>query len=149
MEAERARLSRLHEPPTDAVQAYNNAPDISATLSFLVPTVSLLSCIPAALAWYNSPPQNGTPHDANFYQLISSNIMQLLGLFLMIWPTAAHTKLAQFARVWTWVLAGASACFTAMAVPLYLCLPTGWSALLSFGGSIAQVLILLQLRHAA
>jgi hypothetical protein len=108
-------------------------------LSFLVPTISLVSCIPAALAWYNSTPQIGASHDANFYQLISSSVMQLLGLLTLIWPTVAHTRLAKLAWFWTWVLANTSACFTTLAILLCLLLPTGWSALLSFSGSLAQV----------
>jgi hypothetical protein len=73
--------------------------------------------------------------------------MQALGLLTLIWPTVAHTRLASLAWLWTWVLAGVSVCFTVLSVPLYLILPAGWSGLLSFSGSLAQILVLLQLVH--
>ena len=139
--------SEAYPVPITAVEAYQSTPNINATLSFLVPTVSLITCIPAALAWTSSSPQIGTHHDANFYQLISSSIIQLLGLLTLIWPTIVHTRLANLAWFWTWVLASASALLTVLSVPFYLLLPTGWSGLLSFGGSVAQVLVLLQLMY--
>jgi hypothetical protein len=146
-QTEADQLSQIDQAPKTVVQAYKGESNISATLSFIVPTISLLSCIPAALAWYNSSPQVGTRHDANFYQQLSSSIMQALGLLTLIWPTVAHTRLASLAWLWTWVLAGVSVCFTVLSVPLYLILPAGWSGLLSFSGSLAQILVLLQLVH--
>ena len=146
-DAEERRLSQLDQAPEDAVEAYSSARNASPTLSFLVPTISLLSCIPAALAWSHAPRQVGTVKDAEFYQLVSSSAMQLLGVATLIWPTVFHARLGHLSWVLTWILAGTSACFTILTVPLYLLLPTSWSALLSFGGSVALALVLLQLVH--
>ncbi|KAF7508415.1 hypothetical protein GJ744_009268 [Endocarpon pusillum] len=143
-DAEQRRVSQLDQAPEHAVEAYTSA---SPTLSFLVPTISLLSCIPAALAWSHASRQVGNAKDAEFYQLVSSSAMQLLGVVTLIWPTVFHARLGRLSWVLTWILAGSGACFTLLAVPLYLLLPTSWSALSSFGGSVALALVLLQLVH--
>jgi hypothetical protein len=142
---ETASSVEVDKPPSNAIEAYKTKSNLNATLSFLVPVISLISCVPAALAWYNSSPEIGTLHDPNFYQLISGSIMQLLGLVTLIWPMIFHSRLASLTWFWTWILAGSSACMTVLAMALFLVVPTGWSALISFGGSVAQVLVILQL----
>jgi hypothetical protein len=134
-------------PPPGAVEAQNihKSQNVNSSLTFLVPTVCLLSCIPAAIAWTHTTPSIGTIDDANFYQLLSSAVMQLLGLPTLVWPTVFHVQLAKMTWFWTWILAGASACCTVVAVLVYLWLPTGWSGILSFSGGAAQALVVLQL----
>lgn len=145
---EPGQLQQLEQAPDNAVEAYSTPINTHATLSFLVPTISLLSCVPAALAWSHTSTQVGTVNDANFYQLLSSSAMQLLSIGTLIWPTVFYVRLARLPWVWTWILATVSACCTVAAVPLYVLLPTSWSALFSFCGSVAQALVLLQLVHA-
>jgi flagellar biosynthesis protein FlhB len=139
--------SMEESPPPGAAKAQNihKSQNINSFLSFLVPTICLLSCIPTALAWTHTTASVGTIDDANFYQLLSNTAMQLLGLLTLIWPTVFDARLATMAWFWTWILGGVSVCCTAVAVPVYLWLPTGWSGILSFSGSVAQALVVLQL----
>src|SRR5271156_3055372 len=78
----------LDSQPKNIVTAF---PPISnkntnSALTFLVPVLCLLSCIPISLAWANSPHQLGTASDADFFQLIASTVMQLLGNMTLIIP---------------------------------------------------------------
>lgn len=141
-------LSAPHQVPKGPAKAYDGAQRMNATLSFLVPTISLLSCIPAALAWSHALPKVGTVRDADFYQLVSTSAMQVLGIITLVWPTLYHARLARLSWIWTWILAIVSTGCTLAALSLYALLPTSWSALFSFGGSVAQALVTLQLVYS-
>jgi hypothetical protein len=119
-----------------------------SVLSFFVPTICLLSCIPIALAWTHSPREVGTIADANFYQSIAGSLVQLLSLATLLWPTLFHSTFSGRSWFWTWILAVFSGGFTILSVPLYVFLPTAWSMAVAFGGMIAQALIVLQIVHA-
>ncbi|KAI9795316.1 MAG: hypothetical protein M1833_007228 [Piccolia ochrophora] len=87
--------SRPHQALKGPSEAYDSSLKMTATLSFLVPTISLLSCIPAALAWSHASPEVGAANDAEFYQLVSTTTMQVLGIITLIWPTVFHAHLAR------------------------------------------------------
>jgi hypothetical protein len=131
--------------PKNVAQAFPKSQGANATLTFLVPTISLLACIPAFLAWTHSSHQVGSISDADFYQTVSNSVMQLLGIVTLIVPTAYNERLVRMAWFWTWLLASVSATCGIVAVPLYLYLPTEWSASLSFVSSVAQAFVILQL----
>jgi hypothetical protein len=140
----------LDAQPKNVVTAF---PPISnkntnSALAFLVPVLSLLSCIPTALAWANSPHHPGAASDADFFQLIASAAMQLLGNLTLIIPTISNSRLMSQAWFWTWVLAGTSTVCTIAAIPLYLYCPTEWSNTLSFAGNVMQAFVTLQLMFA-
>lgn len=78
--------------PSQIAEAYANPRGGNATLTFIVPTISLLSCIPAALAWSHTPSEVGGYNDGNFYQLLCSSTMQLLGTVTLIWPVVLATS---------------------------------------------------------
>ena len=122
--------------------------ELISILSFFVPTICLLSCIPIALAWTHSPRQVGTTADANFYQSIAGSLIQLLSLATLLWPTLFHSTFSGRSWFWTWILAVFSGVCTILSVPLYVFLPNAWSMAISFGGMIAQALIVLQIVHA-
>ncbi|KAI9799839.1 MAG: hypothetical protein M1825_004400 [Sarcosagium campestre] len=141
------QLSPSNQVLENPIEVFNDSATILATFSFLVPTVSLLSCIPAALAWTRASSAVGTVDDAEFYQLVSASAMQILSVATLIWPTVFQARLARSSRIWTWILACVSTCFAILAMLLYNRLPPSWSSLLSFGGSVAQALVTLQLVH--
>jgi hypothetical protein len=87
----------------------------------------------------------GTIGDANFYQLVAGSIVQLLGLGTMIYPTVFHSKQDGPSWFWTWVLATISLICTVLSIPFYILFPTAWSMVVSFAGTVAQPLILLQI----
>ena len=118
------------------------------TLSFIVPVVSILAFIPAALAWAHSSHEVGTIDDADFYQLVSASAIQLLSILTLMEPTLSNVQLKVQAWFWTRILAGASTTCALTAIPLYLLVPTEWSAAVSFGGGVAQALVTLQLMFA-
>lgn len=71
--------------------------------------------------------------------------MQLLSILILTVPTVSNIRLVKIAWFWTWFLAGASTTCAIAAVPLYLYVPTEWSAMLSFAGSVAQGFVTFQL----
>ena len=119
-----------------------------STLSFFVPAILLLSCIPIALAWTRSPREVGASDDANFYQLIAGSLIQLLSLATLLYPTLFHFKFQGHSWLWTWILAAFSVACTILSVLLYVFLPVAWSMVVAFGGMTAQALITLQIVHA-
>jgi len=103
---EAPQANDLNTPTSKAVEAYPHSRSVIATLSFLVPTICLLSCIPAGLAWSHTPSTVGAYNDGNFYQLVSSSAMQLLGIGTLIWPTLFSTRLSRTSWIWSCVLTG-------------------------------------------
>lgn len=136
----------LYTNPMNLTMIHNPS-KTSQTLSFIVPVVSALSIIPAALAWTHSNHQVGTAADADFYSLISNVAMQLLGLLAMMISVISNRHLANETWFWTWILASFSAGCAGIAIPLYLIVPTEWSAAISFAGAVAQVFVTLQLLY--
>jgi hypothetical protein len=115
-----------------------------SSLNFIVPTVSLLSVIPAALAWGHGATEPGAPTDSDFYQAITGSTLQLLGLVTFIWPTLSHPRLSLLTWFWIWILAGFSALCALVSVLLYLFLSTTWSFVIAFAGVVAQAVVQLQ-----
>ena len=115
-----------------------------SNLNFIVPTVSLLSVIPAALAWRHGATEPGAPTDSDFYQAITGSTLQLLGLVTFIWPTLSHPRLSLLTWFWIWILAGFSAFCALVSVLLYLFLSTTWSFVIAFAGVVAQAVVQLQ-----
>jgi hypothetical protein len=134
--------------PEHISKAFPASKNANSTLAFLIPVFSLLSCIPAALAWVHSTHQIGTVQEADFFQLLSNSAMQLLGTLTLIIPTIFNARLVGQAWFWTWVLATASTICSIVAVPIYLTVPTEWSAAISFAGNVMQGFVTLQLIFA-
>jgi hypothetical protein len=126
----------------------SHAEQMRSTLTFVVPIVSLLSFIPAAIAWKHGDTAVGTAHDSDFWQTVSSSILQLLSLITFIWPTLKDPGLSQLTWVWIWMLAGFSAICAIISVPVYLVEPTILSFVISFAGNLAQAVVQLQVVNA-
>ncbi|EPE28731.1 hypothetical protein GLAREA_09852 [Glarea lozoyensis ATCC 20868] len=119
------------------------------TLNFIAPSILLLSCIPISLAWLHTSLDIGSSADANFYQLISNSMIQLLSLATLLSPTLFYSKFSGYAWYWTWFLAVLSFVCTVLSLVLYCFVPVAWSMLIAFCGTVAQALILLQIVHAS
>ena len=140
-----------HNPPKAPKKLAAPIPQFESmrsTLSFVVPTISLLSVVPAAIAWKYGDSVLGSTADSNFWQAVSGSILQLLGLFTFVWPTLSSPRLSQLAWVWIWMLAGFSAICAIVSVPVYLVVPTVWSFGISFAGMLAQAVVQLQVINA-
>ncbi|CZR66398.1 uncharacterized protein PAC_16299 [Phialocephala subalpina] len=106
------------QPRSNVAEAYPKSSKVISTLSFLVPAVCLLSCIPAGLAWVHTPYQVGTHNDGNFYQLLSGSTIQLLGTGTLIYPSLFSGRMVGLPRFWAWVLIGTSILCTGLSLPL-------------------------------
>ena len=112
--------SGLAQTPSTAVQAYPTSPTMRSTLNFIVPTLSLLAVIPAALAWRYDSNRRGSIRDSEFYQIIAGSTMQLLGLVTFVWPTLSHPRLSNLTWIWIWNLAGFSAICALLNIVFYV-----------------------------
>jgi hypothetical protein len=127
------------------VEANHNSLNLNSIFTFLVPVTALLSGIPAGLSFYHSSNNTGTTFDPDFWQLVASSAIQVLSVVTLILPTIFNIRLAKMAWLWTWLLAAVAVCSSIVVPPLYLNVPTKWSAIVSFAGSLAQTLITLRL----
>ena len=100
-----------------------------------------ISLISSAVGFAYSRPSKGNTKDAEFWFLVQSTTMQLLGLgiaALLEWREDAMPK-------HRWAVPAAIACFLAvLAIPLYLMLPTKWSSLSCVVASGLQPFLMLQ-----
>jgi hypothetical protein len=94
-----------------------------------------------ALGYAHSPHLQGTTNDADFWFLIQSTIVQLLGLVV----SALIERKSGGLPKWRWALptAIAGAC-SIIAIPLYLVVPTEWSSFLSLVAGATQSFMILQ-----
>jgi drug/metabolite transporter (DMT)-like permease len=104
----------------------------------------ILAVIPGALGWTHSPHVPGTKDDADFYFLIQTSLMQLLGLLTLTLPLLVRLRHPSQPWYWTWFFVGASFACSVAATVLYLYIPTEWSFTVSFLASAAQVFVILQ-----
>ncbi|ORY15962.1 hypothetical protein BCR34DRAFT_143714 [Clohesyomyces aquaticus] len=94
-----------------------------------------------ALGYAHSPHLQGSTHDADFWFLIQTTTMQLLGLgasALLGWNSGDIPK-------WRWALpTGIAGACSITAIPIYLVVPTEWSTFLSLVAGGTQSFLLLQ-----
>ncbi|KAK6538400.1 hypothetical protein TWF694_011277 [Orbilia ellipsospora] len=134
-------------PDADSIQQSDSTPNIwnsTVTATVMVLFLVILAAIPGYKAWQYSSRQAGTIYDADFWFLVQSCMMQLIGLFTIILPLALAGKLQIRQWVWTWVLFGIGIACGIAPIPMYLRWPTEWSATVAFLGSAAQAFITLQ-----
>ncbi|KAL3456790.1 hypothetical protein BJX64DRAFT_270133 [Aspergillus heterothallicus] len=126
-----------------ATSSQSRAPSIFACL---VPIACLLSSILATLAWTRADSTaKGSAPDADFFQLLSSVPLQLLGIGISVWPATTSLGLNRTARNTTWGMALVSVGLTFTALPMYIFSSVRWSNLLMLGGAVLQALLQLQL----
>lgn len=121
---------------------------MQSTLNFIVPTISLLSVIPAAMAWSHGNSAPDSAIDSSFWQAVSSSILQPLSIITFVWPTLNNPRLSQLTWIWIWMLAGFSTICAIISVPVHLVVPTTWSFVISFAGVLEQAVVQLQVVNA-
>ncbi|KAF2167917.1 hypothetical protein M409DRAFT_22063 [Zasmidium cellare ATCC 36951] len=107
-------------------------------------TVFAMTCNSAtfALAYKYSSPEPGTARDADFWLLLQGSIMQWFSL--LIAGSALWSKVTS--PMWTWMVPTIVALVSSLvAIPLYLKVPTAWSAFLTTVGSAVQAFMTVQL----
>lgn len=116
-----------------------------SALAFLVPVICALSAIPACFAWAHAEKKPGKVTDSDFFQLLASAPIQLLGVFTALWPIINKLHPDRAAWIQCWALAIISACLTISAVPLYLLASATWSGMSAIAGSFVLSFLQLQL----
>jgi hypothetical protein len=111
--------------------------------------MTLLSCIPAYLAWQRSEYKPGSFSDSDFWWLVQSSAMGLLALLTLSVPIWEGSKLPSQNWFWTWTFIIIAAISTVSAVPLYILAPVAYSSSLVFVATVAQAFVVLQLALAA
>jgi hypothetical protein len=111
-------------------------------LTFIVTAVIALPTF--ALAWQYSPHKSGTTHDADFWFLVQTCSMQLLGLLIMAIPMWEGKELSGHSWYWTWgfILVAFGGTITAPFV--YCHAPTEWSSFLGIVAGAVQAFVTLQ-----
>lgn len=87
----------------------------------------------------------GTTTDMDFMFLIPNSIMQVLGIFIALYPIYKSKKLSSGAWYWALIFALLGFIGSVGSVPIYIYLSTFWSGLASFTGTVAQVSMSVQL----
>jgi hypothetical protein len=103
-------------------------------LNILILTLCFFASIPAYLCFSSTPLRPRSSTDANFYQLLSGDLLQILSVVTLLWPTVFHARLSRMAWFWTWALAAITTIYADLCVVLYLWASMGWSGLLGFLG---------------
>lgn len=133
-----SRLSRSRAVDYSlATQAY------SPTLTSIVSITILVAIIPMGIAWKLSANSKGSTTDVDFYLLIQSSMMSVLGIFTAIYPSSWQPS--SHAGRWSSGFAIIGILCASVAIPLYLYLSVMWSALASFVGTAVQNFMTLQL----
>lgn len=130
------------QAPPYAVDSY---PAQLPSLNFMMFNFLFLASIPAYLCLSSTPVGPGSHLDANFYQLLSSNVVQVLSIVILLWPTVFHAKLSRMAWFWSWILAGMSLVCVILSVVIYLIVSVGWSSILGLLGEASICVVSLML----
>ncbi|KAJ6106174.1 hypothetical protein N7512_009691 [Penicillium capsulatum] len=90
----------------------------------------------------------GSVHDADFWYLIQSSIMSVLGNLTMVIPLLKKSWLSPaYSTMWIFFSLGVT--FALIAIAIYPFLNTGWSSMLAFFGAISSVASVLIMTQAA
>jgi hypothetical protein len=127
--------------PNATIEQQNARP----ALAFIVPVTCAISAIPAFFASAYAENKPGGKKDPDFFQLLASGLIQLLGIFTAFWPIYKKLRPDRVAWIKSCTLAAISVCFTFAAVPLYLLISTTWGGLSLLAGSFVQSFLQLQL----
>ena len=125
--------------------AGNEPPNGRSAFALLVPTISILSAIPAIWALTQAEKKSGNVSDPEFFQVLSSGLIQLLGISTAFVPILDDFRPDRAARIQAWTLATLSICLTVAAVPLYPLVSAPWSGMSLFAGTLVQSFLQLQL----
>jgi hypothetical protein len=105
---------------------------------------SVVSGSLAVLSYLKATQQTGTTQDADFFSLIQNSLVQISSIWTVM-LTLRKTRLKMHARIYTWFPAVFGLLPAAVAVPMYVSIPTWWSTLLFAASGISQYFVTLQL----
>ncbi|KAF2007476.1 hypothetical protein P154DRAFT_517187 [Amniculicola lignicola CBS 123094] len=133
------------------IQAKNrNSPEVvaemirtQAGLTAITFIVTIGASVLSGVAWKLDAPTPGTTHDSDFWTLVQSSVMQLLGLFTAIYPLYKRSSGPPW--VWALILTTTGAICSIAAIPMFLYVGSFWSSVVSFFGIAAQAVVILQL----
>ena len=95
------------------------------------------------VAWTYSASEIGNHHDMDFWFIVQSSAMALLGYFTAMFPLYQRS----WGSPWQWSLGfcvvGATS--SLVAIPAFLLAPPFWSSALLFFGTVSQAVMTLQL----
>jgi uncharacterized membrane protein YhaH (DUF805 family) len=90
---------------------------------------------------------SGSTGDADFWYLIQSSIMAVLGNLVMVVPLLKKSWFSPaYSLMWTFFILGLA--FSIISIIIYPLINTGWSSIVSFFGSIASVASVLVMTQA-
>ena len=91
---------------------------------------------------------SGSTGDADFWYLIQSSIMSILGNLIMVIPLLKHSWFSPaYSTMWIFFTLGVA--FSFISIVIYPLVNTGWSSMLAFFGSIASVASVLVMTQGA
>ncbi|XDG04432.1 hypothetical protein ABKA04_004047 [Annulohypoxylon sp. FPYF3050] len=121
---------------------------------FKLPTPTLLCCasiymtlstIPAGIALTKGTHAPGSSNDPDFWWLVQSVAMQLLGLVLAVCNVPRKPTEKSAAWMSALCLTGFGILCASASIPAYLFLSTSWSSLMSSGATMSQIIVMLEL----
>ncbi|KAJ5970719.1 uncharacterized protein N7479_000637 [Penicillium vulpinum] len=134
----------LNEPPVPEMQE-ENVGLIALILLFLIAAI-----VPGYKAFSISMKSKapGSVQDADFWYLIQSSIMSVLGNLTMVIPLMKKSWFSPaYNTMWIFFFLGVT--FAIISIVIYPFLNTGWSSMLAFFGSIASAASVLVMTQAA
>ncbi|USP78940.1 hypothetical protein yc1106_06214 [Curvularia clavata] len=129
----------LQDGKTSRQKTYMSSQE-TATLMALILVFIVAAIIPGYKAFAISMQENavGSIHDADFWSLIQSSIMAVMGNIIMVVPLLKKSWLSPtYGLMWAFFALGLV--FAVISVVLYPLLNPGWSSMVAFFGSIASV----------
>ncbi|KAI1142579.1 hypothetical protein F5Y05DRAFT_231767 [Hypoxylon sp. FL0543] len=128
------------ERRTDLWSKFQTPPLLCISALFM-----LASLVPMCMAWNKSADAPGSTDDSDFLISIQNAIIQSVGLALTLYTVQRRSeehRVAWMCAIFLTVCGVVCAC---VAVPMYLFLPTRWSTLASYGGSLTQLCVILEI----
>lgn len=123
---------------------------LAVLLTVLASFITLLASIPAWRSYQLTPTGPGPREDANFYNLLASAVLQVLGLAVQMFGPLGWPSLFRRAAVATgdtavvvWVFVALTLICTIASIPIFLWLSAQWSGMIAFAGQ--SILGLVQL----
>ncbi|KAI0842625.1 hypothetical protein F5Y06DRAFT_131625 [Hypoxylon sp. FL0890] len=105
----------------------------------------LASLIPMCVAWSKSTDPPGSTDDFDFWLNIQNAIIQFLGLVSTLYTVHRKSEEHHVAWICSIFLTGFGIVCAGIGIPIYLYLPTRWSALAFFSASVAQLCVNLEI----
>ena len=135
----------LETPSRNPPNALLEQEKARSALAFIVPVTCAVSFVPACFASVSSENKPGGVKDSDFFQLIASALIQLLGIFTTFWPIYKKLRPDRVSWIQSCTLALISFFLTIAAFPIYLCASRTWGGLTILAGSFVQSFLQLQL----